>query len=565
MAQQFANAARAELAAHIGPEDTQFTLVRGYTSPPQPEGENVGLLFPTADGESWFKLVLQSADGMKLEIVYCFLHDPTTDTFGEILRGQEGTSPQSFDAGTTVGLRPTAGDAETVRDGLKSLAIATEDLYEATQVALATKVDKVEGKGLSEEDFSTAEKLKLADIEEGAQVNPIPVTNLASTDNTLPLAASQGRVLKGFIDNINAVLQSDDSTLDELQEIVNFIKMNRATLETLGIDNIAGLVDALAEKVDTSDSRLTNSREWTATTMSQAEAEAGTATTRRAVTAQRIRQAILGWWNNSTEKTALDNTVRLTGAQTIAGTKAFKDGMALDISPTNRFAFVTAIAGQYFGSSTTTGCIAIKLPAGSNTFVDAEIVVNSAYHLPVIVEMGGYTRVDNNDWTNIFARVKQDRNFVTHVRFARDAAGHSYLLLGNTSDLVSSSWVSYMSAYIARMKLGWSGADTAQWKDGSEYSMSLITSLSNFTYLSSTLTPGFNIVGSEIKSLNASNLSSGTVADARLPGTLNNKTLSNPTLTGTITGLGTAATKNITASTAAPSGGNDGDIWLRYE
>ncbi|KGF25700.1 hypothetical protein [Oligella urethralis] len=32
-----------------------------------------------------------------------------------------------------------------------------------------------------------------------------------------------------------------------------------------------------------------------------------------------------------------------------------------------------------------------------------------------------------------------------------------------------------------------------------------------------------------------------------------------------VTGLGTAATKNITASTAAPSGGRDGDIWLRYE
>lgn len=40
--------------------------------------------------------------------------------------------------------------------------------------------------------------------------------------------------------------------------------------------------------------------EWTAETVSQAEAEAGTATTRRAWTAERVRQAILGWWNGAT-------------------------------------------------------------------------------------------------------------------------------------------------------------------------------------------------------------------------------------------------------------------------
>lgn len=41
-----------------------------------------------------------------------------------------------------------------------------------------------------------------------------------------------------------------------------------------------------------SDSRFTNSREWTAATVTQAEAEAGTDTTRRAFTAQRVAQAI---------------------------------------------------------------------------------------------------------------------------------------------------------------------------------------------------------------------------------------------------------------------------------
>lgn len=68
---------------------------------------------------------------------------------------------------------------------------------------------------------------------------------LNSTDPTKPLSANQGRILKGFIDNINTVLNSDDTTLDELQEIVSFIKQNKSTLDSLSISNIAGLVDAL--------------------------------------------------------------------------------------------------------------------------------------------------------------------------------------------------------------------------------------------------------------------------------------------------------------------------------
>src|SRR5690606_22124777 len=67
-------------------------------------------------------------------------------------------------------------------------------------------------------------------------------------------------------------------------------------------------------------SRPTNSREWTASTVSQAEAEAGTATTRRAWTAQRVRQNVVAWWNGSAEKVKLDNvqagaTANATDAQ----------------------------------------------------------------------------------------------------------------------------------------------------------------------------------------------------------------------------------------------------------
>ncbi len=44
------------------------------------------------------------------------------------------------------------------------------------------------------------------------------------------------------------------------------------------------------------DNRLTNAREWTADTVTQQEAEAGTDTSRKAFTVQRVFQAIEAWW-----------------------------------------------------------------------------------------------------------------------------------------------------------------------------------------------------------------------------------------------------------------------------
>ena len=67
---------------------------------------------------------------------------------------------------------------------------------------------------------------------------------------------------------------------------------------TAGFQAVAADVKALlASKVNNDDPRLSDSREWTASVVSQAEAEAGTSTTRRAWTAQRVAQsatAVLG-------------------------------------------------------------------------------------------------------------------------------------------------------------------------------------------------------------------------------------------------------------------------------
>lgn len=72
--------------------------------------------------------------------------------------------------------------------------------------------------------------------------------NLTSTETNKALSANQGRILKTFIDNINILLSSNDINLDTLQEIVNFIKINKETLNSLTIGSIAGLETALSGK-----------------------------------------------------------------------------------------------------------------------------------------------------------------------------------------------------------------------------------------------------------------------------------------------------------------------------
>ena len=71
----------------------------------------------------------------------------------------------------------------------------------ATQTALDGKVDKVTGKGLSQEDYTTTEKNKLAGIETGAQVNT--VTSVATKTGAVTL--DKNDVGLGNVDNTSDV------------------------------------------------------------------------------------------------------------------------------------------------------------------------------------------------------------------------------------------------------------------------------------------------------------------------------------------------------------------------
>ncbi len=103
------------------------------------------------------------------------------------------------------------------------------------------KVDKVPGKILSTNDFTNELRAKLEGLRNMDISQLLPKGGYTGTAQNL----------KELIDNIMLIVQSPDTELDELREIVAYIKQNKRVLDTLGISNIAGLQDALNGKAPT--------------------------------------------------------------------------------------------------------------------------------------------------------------------------------------------------------------------------------------------------------------------------------------------------------------------------
>ena len=118
------------------------------------------------------------------------------------------------------------------------------------------------------------------------------------------------------ISDIAGLQAALDEKSANLQEQINILKGDAGTaLDTLGelsdaINDDPNFFQSqatlLADKVDITDPKLTDSREWSEDTVTQAEAEAGTDTGRKAWTVQRVWQAIGSWWNSITLNSVSD-------------------------------------------------------------------------------------------------------------------------------------------------------------------------------------------------------------------------------------------------------------------
>jgi trimeric autotransporter adhesin len=122
-----------------------------------------------------------------------------------------------------------------------------KEISTAAQTALNNKVDKVTGKQLSTEDYTTAEKSKLAGIESGAQVNAVNSVNgktgtvtlvkddisLSNVDNTSdankPISTAQAAV--------NAVKIGNDTDTYSSPKVFYVITLTQAEYTAIGTKN----------------------------------------------------------------------------------------------------------------------------------------------------------------------------------------------------------------------------------------------------------------------------------------------------------------------------------------
>ena len=168
--------------------------------------------------------------------------------------------------------------APATYDTLKEISdwIAThQSEYEALIAAIAGKVDKVEGKGLSTEDYTTAEKTKLAGIEANANNYTLPTATASALGGVkvganLAIDSSTG-VLSGDYSaassSADGLMSSADKTkLDGIEAGATAITVDSAisSSSTNPVENQA-IYTALAGKVDTETGKGLSSNDYTDT------------------------------------------------------------------------------------------------------------------------------------------------------------------------------------------------------------------------------------------------------------------------------------------------------------
>lgn len=136
---------------------------------------------------------------------------------------------------------------------------ANKPISTATQTALDSKVDKIAGKGLSTEDYTTTEKNKLAGIETGAEVNVQSDWNAASGDAFIankPVISGTNTGDQNLFSTIAVSGQSNvvaDSTTDTLTLVAgsNITLTTNATNDSITIEATGGGGGSAAETFET--------------------------------------------------------------------------------------------------------------------------------------------------------------------------------------------------------------------------------------------------------------------------------------------------------------------------
>lgn len=303
------------------------------------------------------------------------------------------------------GTNATLPSATTLNSGVMSAADKTklDGVQALAEVNLPTTASRasvdtgtvLQAKGMSDHVASTDHdaryntKAEVTGLLSGKVDIASIVDNRLSMSTTVPLAANQGRLIQAEIDRIDALMTTDTTTLDTLQEVVDFIKLNRADLDTLTIASIAGLQTALNAKVDVVAGKALSENDFTTALLNKLNGiEAGaTATSVTDLTQSR----------NATSYTVISstgtNTTLQAATETAAGVLTGADKAKLN--------GIEASANNYVHPSN-----AFSMAALTGASVISDINVDGTGHVSTVSTRNlskadiGLSNVPNTDATN---------------------------------------------------------------------------------------------------------------------------------------------------------------------
>jgi hypothetical protein len=272
MAQLFKNNARTTLASSLASGSTTLHLAVG-----------TGVRFPTLTGGDTFLLTLQ--DATNIEIVNVTAR--STDTL-TIVRAQEGTtSPATFASGTVAALRMTAG----VIEDIVNHAAETAGAHAASAIAntpsgnlAATTVQTALNELQTDIDTRATSAGLTAHIDDTVDAHDATAISYAGSTN---LSATTVEAALDELDSEKQPLHANLTAEAGLTGAANKLAYYTGA-GAKAVTDLSAFGRTLIDDADAAAGRTTLELE----TVGQAEAEAGTATTTRAWTAARVKQAI---------------------------------------------------------------------------------------------------------------------------------------------------------------------------------------------------------------------------------------------------------------------------------
>lgn len=164
--------------------------------------------------------------------------------------GASGNVSNNLD--TTLKISGKAADAKAVGDALANKANTSVLADYAKTTDLVQLDHSLSKQGYAADAKSAGTRIKtLEDWVEDTGLTHVSRTDLEN-HNTSNTAHNDLRIeLKALADRINAVLDSDDTTLDELSEIVAYIKSNKALIEQVTTTkvNVTDIINNLTSNV----------------------------------------------------------------------------------------------------------------------------------------------------------------------------------------------------------------------------------------------------------------------------------------------------------------------------